>query len=93
MITQQELENLGFVVISDRRSSYTGHLTDFYKKFDNGHIIEGHDTTELFLTKDVMDITIRRSHESSWNYTDKELVFKGRCGDIELLKQIIAAVQ
>ena len=45
MISREQLEKIGFKVNSKNKSPYNGKLTDFYKNIDNGHIVNGHDTT------------------------------------------------
>lgn len=92
MITSKELEEIGFTVSSEKTSMYDGQFTDFYKNIDNGHIIEGHDTTEVYVTKDMYLIIIEIDHHSSYEYTGKRLVFKGRCETLEFFQQILKSV-
>ena len=86
------LEKIGFKVRSENRSPYNGELTDFYKEIDNGHIVSGHDTTEVFVTNDDSHVIIEIDHHSSYDYHGKRLVFRGRCDDIEFFEKILNAV-
>lgn len=91
MINQNELEGLGFKLIAEEPGLW-GNTSTFYKKVDNGHIIEGHDTAEIFITKNRNFISIEIDHQSSWDYSGKRLVFTGKCDSIDFLQQIIKAV-
>jgi hypothetical protein len=92
MITQEQLESLGFQVNSGRTSPYYGGYIDFYKHIDNGHVISGHDTTEVFVTRDGHFVMIELDHHSSYDYSGKRLGFKGTVYDIEFFTQILQAV-
>lgn len=91
MIGSQDLIQLGFEITSDSISLYDGDYTDFYKKIDNGHIIEGHDTTEIFILKEYNNFIIEIKHQSS-HYEGKKLVFQGKITSIEFLEQLLKAV-
>lgn len=85
MITDQELEDIGFKNDGFTKSQYTGRLCKYHLEKDNGHIIPKHDTLDVFLYIDQPFFTLTIEHQSSWSNT-KEKVFKGRCEDIEFLK-------
>ncbi len=88
MITNKELEDLGFIADPTAKTAYN---YKFYKKIDNGHIIKGHDTTEVFVTKNHMSILIELEYWNSYD-SGKRVVFKGRCETIEFFTQILESV-
>ena len=92
MITQNQLEELGFTISSKEKSMYDGQFIHFYKNTDNGHVIKGHDTTEIFVTKDTNLIIIEINHHSSYVCSGRTLVFKGKCEDIQFFTEILNAV-
>lgn len=67
-------------------------MNSFYKKKDNRHIIEGHDTTEIFVTRERSYIVIEVDHRSSYDYEGKRVVFKGYCETLEFFKQVLDSV-
>ena len=89
MITNEQLEQLGFKH-DGKIDSFTGKLCNYHQRKDNGHIIQGHDTLDIFLNISHPYITIENEHRSSYGHT-KEPVFKGRCEDIDFLKDILKA--
>ncbi len=92
MLTQQQLEDLGFTLNSNNKSPFDGQFNDFHQVVDNGHVISGHDITEVFLTKEGLHIEIELKHHSSYDYSPKHIVFKGRCTTVEFFTQVLDAV-
>lgn len=98
MITQQELESLGFVPCEpekpfyiDRPSVRDGSIANFYKYIDNGHVWEGHDTTEIRVFRYVNCVIIEIESNSS-HFSRKEIVFKGRCETFEFFNEVLNSV-
>lgn len=91
MRTEDFIE-LGFNANKVAKSSYTGELSIFHKKIDNGHVIIGHDTTDVYLRYDKPFLVIEVGRNSSYQYGDKKIVFSGKCEDVEFFKMIIKAV-
>jgi len=90
-IKKEELEQIGFTCDNETKSLFDNSFTKFYKYIDNGHVIAGHDTTEVFVTKDMGRVIIEISNQSSYSY-GKEIRFKGRCDNLELFEKILNAV-
>ena len=90
MITNEQLEELGFKNDGITKSPFTGKLCKYISSKDNGHIIPGHDCLDIVLNLDHPFITIEIEHQSSYAHT-KEQCFKGRCTDITLFKSILEA--
>lgn len=82
-ITEEQFESLGFYKLTSPKV--------FYKIIDNNHVIPGHDTTEVYIkqTYSLLEIELKynNSHESR-----KQIAFRGRCNNIEFLKQILEAI-
>lgn len=91
-IKRKELEQIGFTCDNETKSPFDGSFIKFYRYIDNGHIIAGHDTTEVFVTKDMQSVLIEISNHSSYSYGGKEIRFKGRCDNLELFEKILNAV-
>lgn len=88
----EDFIGLGFKADGVTKSSYTGEPSVFHKKIDNSHVIIGHDTTDVYLKYDKPFLVIEIERNSSYQYGGKEVVFSGRCQDIEFFKMIIKAV-
>lgn len=90
MITNEQLEEIGFKNDGVTKSPFTGQLCKYHLHKDNGHIIPGHDSLNIFLNFDHPFMTIEIEHQSSYTHT-KEQCFKGRCEDIEFFKDVLKA--
>ena len=91
MITEEQLKKIGFENDGITKSPFTGKLCGYRLYRDNGHIITGHDSMEILLNLEHPFATIEIDHRSSYQ-SGKGIVFRGRCEDIELFKQILNAV-
>ena len=91
MITDKQLEELGFINDEFSTSPYDGKFNLFKKQIDNEHVILGNDITDIYLIKEGNFIIIKR-HQISSYLDNKEIVFKGKCRDIDFLRLILEAV-
>lgn len=74
------------------KSGYTGQPNLFKKNRHNEHVIKGHDVTYYKLELEDSFVTIYRKDNSSYNYGDFEIVFKGKVENLDFLKALLKAV-
>lgn len=91
-MTTNDLISLGFTRIDEEKSKFSGEPRNFYKKVNKDHVIENHDTTHVYLSKDLDNITIEIDHRSSYDYEGKRLVYEGRCKTKEFLEELLKNV-
>ena len=92
MLTIKDFESRGFKFGSDNTSPYTGEKNHFVKSVDRGHVVRGHDVTEVDIHQDGNQITIALYDINSHGDPGVRVVFHGRCDNVETLDIIIAAV-
>lgn len=90
-ITPDQLKDIGFSLQDDEISPYSGLPCNWYMKKDNGHIVEGHDVSHFYLKIHSSSVIIEVEQISSY-LSGRSVHFKGRCLDIEFLKQIIDSI-
>lgn len=90
MITQKDLEELGFNVLPNK-SSITGKWYTSVKTINDNLVLKN-----LKFTINVCvyssEIIIETEYKNSLNYGVFEQVFRGKCEDIEFFKKILTSV-